>query len=392
MIIGVSVALNLMLLAGIFLSLKRPAAVAREARTVRPPLTDQHAAATEISPAAGLAFQWSQIASDDLKVYRDNLLAVGCPRLTVRDIILGEINERFGQRRKSLLAGVQSRFWDFAIRGEMAVRNEWGQPISALSVEREKVISDVLGESYGLAEDDLQSRREVMHRGFSWLSAEKRDQLFALENKRQQNLDEWAKFVGQRPDGQLTAEDNARLQAIQKEFDDAKNALLTPEELEESRLRNSKESLWASSLSGFEPTKAEWQAVTGLLVDFDEAQSAGDGPDQSKLTQAIKEALGADRFAQYTLANNAQFQEVYNVTQRYGLTDDVAKQAYEVQQAAIAQAENVRLDPNLSQATRQAMLSAIQQETENTLSQTLGEKALSTYKEYSGRWLQELNQ
>ena len=406
-VIGVSVMLNLALAAGVFLLLKGPAerGTARRTTAAHPAaVINTESRSPETSPP-GRHFYWSELVSEDLKVYRDNLLAFGCPGSTLRNIILGEINERFGQRRRNLLAAIQGRFWDYAIRGEAAIRNEWGQPIEALAAERQKMIDDVLGMNYGTTEAELQTDREVMQQQFAWLSAEKRDRLFALEQRREQRLEEWAKSVGRRPDGLLTAEDNARLQAVQQEFEDARKALLTPEELEESSLRSSKNSLWASSLSGFEATEDEWRAVTRLQNDFDEARrnlanpdlsdaerQQGQGGLQDALAQATQAALGPERFAQYEVANNEQFQEVYKVTQRYGLPENVAVQAYEVQQTAMTQAEEVRGNPNLSPEARHAALTAIQQETGQTMANTLGEKVFSTYQEYGGAWLNELNQ
>jgi hypothetical protein len=406
-VIGVSVMLNLALAAGVFLLLKGPAerGTARRTTAAHPAAVINTESRSPKTSPPGRHFYWSELVSEDLKVYRDNLLAFGCSGPTLRNIILGEINERFGQRRRDLLAAMQGRFWDYAIRGEAVIRNEWGQPIEALAAERQKMIDDVLGMNYGTTEAELQTDREVMQQQFAWLSAEKRDRLFALEQRREQRLEEWAKSVGRRPDGLLTAEDNARLQAVQQEFEDARKALLTPKELEESSLRSSKNSLWASSLSGFEATEDEWRAVTRLQNDFDEARrnlanpdlsdaerQQGQGGLQDALAQATQAALGPERFAQYEVANNEQFQEVYKVTQRYGLPENVAVQAYEVQQTAMTQAEEVRGDPNLSPEARQAALTAIQQETGQTMANTLGEKVFSTYQEYGGAWLNELNQ
>jgi hypothetical protein len=111
---------------------------------------------------------------------------------------------------------------------------------------------------------------------------------------------------------------------------------------------------------------------------------------EAKFDQTLKETLGPDRFAQYELANNGQFQGVRNVTRRYGLPDSVAVTAFEIQQTAQARARQVGEDPNLSPTARLATLTAIQQETERTLSGTQDARVFSTYKEYSGDWLKDL--
>ena len=113
---------------------------------------------------------------------------------------------------------------------------------------------------------------------------------------------------------------------------------------------------------------------------------------QSNFVNSVQEALGSDRFAQYQLANDDQYQALRNVAQRYGLPDSVAAQGLNVQQTAQAAANQVRANSNLSPEDQQAALNAIQQETEQTLSQILGVKVLSTYKEYGGDWLTGLSQ
>jgi hypothetical protein len=237
-----------------------------------------------------------------------------------------------------------------------------------------------------------------MQRHLSWLPPEKRDQLVALEAKRQRRLEE--STAGPDASGQGTGELDARLQ---KELDEAREKLLTPEELAEFRLRASRTSLWAAGLSGFEPTEDEWRAVTRARIEFDDAQRKlfgavltpverlkREGELQAELMQSLNAALGTERLAQYKIAIDAGFQEVFRVTQRYGLPDNVAFQAYEVRQAAMDQAQHVRDDPALSEQTRQATLAALQQETQRALAKTLGEKVLATYKEYGGDWLMEL--
>jgi hypothetical protein len=408
-VIWISVALNVALAAALFL-VPRPAPPAPPVPGA--PQTDIEPVAalpTEAPPEAVRAspsadFHWSQVASDDLKVYRDNLLAVGCPRPTVRDIILGEINEHFIHQRRALMASIQGRYWEFLIRGEAALRTEWAKPLEALSAERGAMIHDVLGEDYAPAEADLQESRGDAQERLAWLPEEKRERLLALEQKREQALEAWARSVGERAGGEPTTEDNARLEALEKEFADARKELLTPEELEESRLRASKESLWAAGLSGFEPTEEQWRKVTKVRADFDEAMQSLSDPGlsdvarrermetlQAELEHGMREALG-DHYDQYELANNEQFQAVQRITQRYGLSNSVAAQAYEVQQAAMAEAERLRADPDLSARERQGLLTGLQQETERALARTLGEQVLVTYKEYGGDWLRELNQ
>ena len=407
-----SLTASLALAVGIVLSLKHAPPPVQSAAAPQPVVaTNVESQPPKVSSATpGSRFRWNQIESEDLKAYRDNLRAIGCPEVTVREIIRSVINERFGPRRQAILASFQGRFWQFLIQGEFGRRQgvvgtEWGQALEALRTERQKLITQVLGRDYLATEAELQARQESSEQKRSWLPADKRDRLSALEEQYQQHLAEWAESVGSRPGGAPTAEDNARMEALRRDFEGAQKQLLTPQELDELRLRESGAAGWASDLPGFEPTEDEWRTVAKLRLDYDQAQSDLAGANltdeerqarqselEAKLAGDTKGALGADRFAQYQLASDGQFQQVRDVTQRYGLSDQVAQQAYQIEQSALAQAKQVREDPNLSPDARQTALAGIQQETERTLNGTLGAKVFSTYKDSAGDWIKSLGQ
>ncbi|MGB7748022.1 MAG: hypothetical protein WBN75_12115 [Verrucomicrobiia bacterium] len=410
LVIWLSLTLNLALAAGICRLPKSPAAPVPVATAAHPTAV---ASLPSPSPADGSApqetpFRWSQAASENLKIYRDNLRAIGCPEPTLREIIHSEINERFGARRRSILAAFQNQFWDRMRRGEFMdrrrrVQMEGEKLLVDLSAERQKLIADVLGQDALTTEVERQSRRVEQERRLSWLSPEKRAKLIELEAQHQQLLAEWAGSIGLRVNGVPTSEDEDRIQKLQQEFEDAEKQLLTPEELDELRLRESDVADWAGSLPGFEPSEDAWRSMTEARAEYEAAQRNLSDPglsdeDRARLSQEadsrfqdqLKAALGDDQYAQYQRASNEQFQDLYNVAERYGLPDDVAVQAFQIQQTALAQAKQVSEDPNLSPEARQSALTAIEQETERTLSGTLGANAFSTYKQLGSSWLQAM--
>jgi hypothetical protein len=411
-IIWLSMLLNVALAAAIVLSAQKTPAPDQAATTSQPiPGTSPQPGAATNNPApAGPPFLWSQIASEDLKIYRDNLLAIGCPELTRREIIRAVINERFGMRRRSILAAFQNRYWDLVLHRELNgrqkfPRTEWGRALESLKAERLQLITDVLGRDALISAAERQARRAELEQRRSWLSPEKRDRLIELEEKHQQQLVDWAEALGSRVNGVPTPEDQDRLQKWQQDFDEAEKQLLTPDELAELQLRESDAADWAGNLPGFEPTEDEWRSLTGLRSQYEESQrdlanadltdeerTARQNELQANFDSAVQAALSPDQFAQYQLANNDQYQALHNVTQRYGLPDSAAAQSLGMQQSAQTAAQQVRANTNLSPEALQAALNAIQQETEQALSQILGVQALSSYKEYGGDWILRLSQ
>jgi hypothetical protein len=410
-LIGFSLALNFALAAAIFFSAKKspPPVHAGAVAPASDEIIPQALSSSEIPPSPGFRFRWSDVAADDLKMYRDNLRGIGCPELTVREIIRAVINENFGARRRDILNSFQDQYWDMVLREELVKRQalpqtEWGQALAALAAERQQLLADVLGWDALDGEATRQNERAELAQRRAWLPAEKRARLAELEEKHQQQLDEWTASVGSRTNGVPTPEDEARLQELQKDFDESEKQLLTPAEQAELKIRESDVSDWAANLPGFNPTEDEWRSLTQLRAQLEESQNAL-APDltdeeraarqnelQANFDSAVQAALNPDRLAQYQLANNDEYQSLRSVTQRYGLPDNVASQSLEVQQTAQDQADQVRANPNLSPETRAATLNAIQQETEKTLGQILGSKVLSTYKEYGGDWITGLSQ
>jgi hypothetical protein len=349
-------------------------------------------------------FLWSDIASADLRIYRDNLRAVGCPELTIREILKAEINERFGARRRAIMAGLQDKFWERLGTGEWARRQQipqtdWGHKLQELAEERSRTLRDVLGTPPATADAEALAQRQSQQQRLAWLPPEKRDALIALEENRQQQMALTEASAATSTNS--IAEQEARLQQA---FEDSKRKLLTAEELDELRLRDSDAANWPTGLAGFEPTEAEWRAVTRLKLDAEAAEAnlaeaglteqertAQQQELEATLAQNIKEALGPDRYAEYELAADGRLQSVRSVVRQFGLSDQLVPQVDDVQRGAQAEAEQVSGDDSLSAEARQAALAGIRQKAEQRLKAMLGDNAFSAYAELSGNWLVELS-
>jgi hypothetical protein len=414
LIVGLSVVMNVALATVVLLSGKKAPPQPRPSRL---PVTNSISVSVPPSPelvegpsSAGVPFHWNEIVSEDLKIYRDNLRAIGCPESTVREIIRAVVNANFGARRQEILASSPDRYWNMALRGQLIQRQvmpqmDWARNLTALGEERKQLLADVLGRDALAEEDGQQTRLAEPEQQHSWLPPEKRGRLMELEEKYRQRLARWGEALKSRADGTPTAEDEARLQEWRNEFDDAEKQVLTPGELTELKLRESDIANWAASLPGFNPTEDEWRRLTELRSQLeksrnelaarsgltDEERTTRQRELQTHFDDSVQAALAEDRFARYQLANNSQYQALQNTTQRYGLPDNLAVQSLEAQQAAQLQAEQVRADSNLTPGQTQAALDALQQETERTLSRILGAPALVTYREYGGDWLEGLN-
>lgn len=348
-------------------------------------------------PAAELPFHWSQIASTNFVLYRDQLRALGCPEPTVRDIIESEINAWFAQRRRPITDAVQRRFWDAIAQGGKDSFDWFKDAFRALHDERQELLERILGKPARQDAVELADSRTDWAREYAWLPPAEQARVLALEEERWRKIRALETEIGDR---EWTAEDRARRQELDKTFQAARRDALGDQQAEFER-RNSREGQWAGGLRGFEPTEAEWRAVTDALKTManppkPQASSAQPGnpgteapPETAEQARrrALETALGSERYAGYERASDGAYQQTRKVTRRLRLTDESAAEAWEIQRAATAAAEALRHNTALEDGSRQAALSEVNAEALRSLRQVLGDQGFGVYRKYAGDWL-----
>ena len=429
-IVVFSVALNLVLVGAICHFALRPAELKPVLREVRDIPASEPAPVTvvetnsepEVTDPGVEKFSWAQLVSLDFKVYRDRLRSIECPEATVRDIIIAEINEVFRPKRTEILAAAQSRYWELSAKGKKALE-EVETSLEKLDEEHQALIDEVLGRDVEDEESERKRQTQSWERHYSWLPADKRSSLIDLELEFRKRTQAVWEEVGNRPNPEPLPQDREKVRALGDELAEARKRLMSPEEFLEYRLRDSSAGHWGGNLPGFESTETEWRAVSRLKLDYEEAlrKALPPSPEMdetfarryglpvpnasetarreevlqqmaAELNKAMKSALGTERFAEYQLASSSDYQQTKLIIDRYELPESLARQAYELQRTASTHAEATSTDVSLTPEARLNALAAIRKETERALATTLGPKVFSTYQEYHGGWLQNLDQ
>lgn len=368
---------------------------------------------------------WDRIASANLALFRDNLRAVGCPEATIRDILSAELVESAFRRDRTTIEALEPQYWEQIARGDVPFES-WGGSVAERDWEPELV--RLLGPDRESAETPLKRALANRRRSDSWLPQDVQDRLLELEAarwktnaaRRAANPGDWVDF-------------HVQLQRDNDDFEARRRAVLG-DYWAEYQLRNSTSASWAANLPGFEATEAEWRAVAealealgprpalmmdprmlmryGLLpkgfkiVVPGTEPTAGPGPDPAALVAentpasgpspadwtnrraaVFRETLGPARHAEFTRAQDSAYQQVYRVTQRLGLPETAAAQAWELRRAA--EANLVELESQTA-ADRVAVETAVRQvldETTRALEMLLGATGLAAYREYAGAWL-----
>ena len=113
----------------------------REQRNAAADTTLPHTNAA-VSPIARSPepFNWSQIESSDYRTYIVNLRRIGCPELTIRDIIVADVRNLYAHRREEVVIRGGKDAWSATRKAEMDAE------LAAQAREEEDLIQVLLGE------------------------------------------------------------------------------------------------------------------------------------------------------------------------------------------------------------------------------------------------------
>ena len=399
-VLGLSLAANAALMAGYFITRPAgpPATPVAEIVTntiVRTAREDRSARSTPTVISNGLT--WASVESADYRDYIAKLRAIGCPEETVRDIIIADVNKLYGSRMAALYPQASDfKFWQTQDRSRAAERDRERQ-LRELEREKRQLIKDLLGVD---VEDELakwRGRPDEDELRFGFLSVEKQQQLRTLQTKYQEL--ERAVFAdggGRNPEGR------AKLNALRAQREAEMAQVLGPQDYEQYQLRTS----WTArnmreDLGSFEPTEWEFREIFKLRKAFDDQFRFGrEGGDeaareqrrqiQQQIDEQTRSLLGEERYAQYQLAQDERFRDVYEFTQRAELPKDMAQTLYDMQRTAEAARQQVLNDQSIAPDQRAAALAALTDETKRSLSATLGER-YSDYERRAGDWVDRLS-
>ena len=131
------------------------------------------------------AFNWSQLESDDYRQYITNLRAVGCPEVTLRDIIMTDVMRLYAQRRgKFEHNGRPFKFWETnekrALKQNQIEDRE--KQLAQINKELPAVLRELLGINYEREMKKYFVDADEDGERLAFLSDDKRAKLLALRD------------------------------------------------------------------------------------------------------------------------------------------------------------------------------------------------------------------
>jgi hypothetical protein len=415
-LISLSLIVNIALVAMIFRPHARPPTVGLDNVALQPtveepdPILVPMASAIDELDASNASPQvsvtsWADLETDDLKELITRLRAVGCPEQTIQDIIIAEVNRRYGPREQDLLAGLVGReYWQAQPRGkeaEASQRKVWKER-EALMKEKSDLLVELFGvdpEKQRQREEGLPDYRDFARGNIGFLPEAKQESVKQYLDEFQEKMQDFYSRVS----GAWDADARAEQKKLEAEKLEGLAQFLTPQELREFELRNSQmASQVASEINGVTLTRAQYEALYDIRKKYgDSIFNWGDAnndaaarkqieQNQRDLNAEIAAALGEDKGRELERAKDYSYQQLSSLARRAKLPADTAAQVYDYKQAAEDAAQLLRSNDEMLPEDRQAALQQIRVETETAVKNALGDKTYKRYLNQGGWWLNNI--
>lgn len=312
---------------------------------------------------------WAQIESTNYVQYVRNLRAVGCPESTIIDILTADVGDLFAESRASARETGRRRG-----DPQKAVAAE----VAALERQEAEVLTALLGESWRKSRRGGDDEGWV---GLDWMSLNTADRVRSIEDR----VEVEAEAVRAKARVAVTAEDRLALEEIERRRRQELLGVLGAEGLSEYLFETSGSAEVLASLPGIQfAGRSEMRRVFEIESNA-ERELEGQPEDDTRVERQrevearkvgeLKALLGDQRYAQLERARDFRFQQLHEVSERFGLGDAVAQAIYEKHRAPTAEGQT---DPS--------WVSALPDTARAEVQALLGDQAFAVYTEVARSW------
>ncbi len=317
-------------------------------------------------------FSWHELESADYPTYIANLRDIGCPEQTIRDIVIADVNTLYARRRASEVVSPEQQWW--RAQPDSNVVHAAMVKIGELEIERRNLLASLIGpnwEAGDLINLPRPSRPALTLDGpllgalstetkqsLQWIQAQAEDRVQAyLETRRSQGKD---------PDPYEVAR-------LRQPARDEIAKLLSPPQLEEFLLRYSPQAAQLrdqlAEMKYFNATPEEFRTLFRSTDAIDQriAALAGNDPNSvqgraaliAQRENAIRFALGAERYSEYQRLQDPAFREAYATALASG-APETAPTLYELNAETQREQARIRAATNLTAMQREIELKAVE--------------------------------
>ncbi|HTJ78792.1 MAG TPA: hypothetical protein VL357_07320 [Rariglobus sp.] len=321
------------------------------------------------------------------------LRAAGFPEKIVNAIIAAQIHEHYAARRAALQTDTNAPYWSKSWNWGMGTDSKNRAALRELWRDEKQELRSTLGDAYA----DNPDAQRMIQRQFGNISKDKVNTAQSIV----EDYQDMASDIYQSANGMMLPEDREKIAFIESEKLKDLAGILSPEELENYELRSSQtanQMRW--QLSAFAPSEQEFRSIFDLQHAFDlqypnirssdEAANQQRAAAQTALQDQIKASLGEARYAEYQRAQDGNFQQLANLTDRLELPKETAVAVYDFSKDIQKRAQQIRSDKNLQGDAKNQALAALADEANTKVVASLGQRGFDAYKQNGGWWLQNI--
>lgn len=311
-------------------------------------------------------FSWQELESTNYRSYISNLFEIGCPPLTVRDIIVADVNQLFAKRRATEVVTPEQQWWRYD--ADTNVMQAANAKLYSLEQERRALLTSLLGPNWAMGETPP---------GGVALDG---PLLADLSPETKQAVQDIIARSTERTQAYLDAQQQAGKQAdpielarLSQQMRTELAQVLNPAQLEEFLLRYSQTAAsLRERLRGLDLSPDEFRSLflstDSLEQKFDSVvgDSAGKASQQASLAKqmddAIKNVLGADRYKTYLTMQEPAYQDAASLGEENGATLPEVRALYELNKATLAEQQRIKNDDSLTPEQKTAQLDLVQKQ------------------------------
>ncbi|MSU27934.1 MAG: hypothetical protein EXS27_08470 [Pedosphaera sp.] len=357
----------------------------------------------EVKVPGSPPFHWSQVESTNVLAYATNLLAIGCPKETARDILQARVADEFRARRRELVRPYNDQFWE-AMAAEKLEKLLEGTPTEKAVEELKEEQKRIQAELQAVLGKETKTDKPGRNEQFGHLAEEKQTELTTLDGRHAKEREALNREVAKAP----PAERVAKQKELRERQGTERRALFSDGEWAEAELRRSPQARQVRELRGYADKPENLRAQAEVLREFDTAHPRPtprdpkrpfDDPDyKAKLEERetqrkaqLTARLGEAGFATFERGSDPRFHTLLKLARRLEVQPASAAQWLELQTASQKLVRQTRQNAGLADDARAVALLAIRVETERTLQAAVGARGWSAYQRHAGDWLKQLS-
>jgi hypothetical protein len=345
-------------------------------------------------------FRWSQLESTDYREYIAHLRAVGCPEVTIKDIILTDVMRLYAQRRGQYYHnGRPFNYWETNDKRKLKQPQieERDRQLAAIDKDLPAVLRELLGINYERELNKYFVDADEDDNRLGFLSEDKRAQVLSLRDQFEGKRE---RIIYNVQNGKASPDEVEQLRQIDQLQDQALSQVLAPSEKEQYELSTSPAAdQLRQQLIGFNPTEQEFRALYAKQKAIDDAYEfedthnaaviAAKAADETQMMKDFKGNLAGDRIWQFDRSQDPEYQNLTLLSQRYDLPADASDTLLEMRQAVEEERQKLLSNKEIPPERLATALQAMQAETEKAARQTLGDKAFEQYSQ-TAAWIRSL--